>query len=63
LPKPPNTQWADEVSETFRSYFTIIAEAKTVSIESVLVDRSEYVASVATVLRVEEAADEIETQP
>lgn len=50
LPKPPSKAWADKTSEQFRKYFTTISEAKSAFIESVLKDKFEHVANVATVL-------------
>lgn len=50
LPKPPSKAWADKISEQFRKYFTTISEAKSTFIESVLKDKFEHVANVATLL-------------
>jgi type I restriction enzyme M protein len=50
LPKPPSKAWADKTSAEFRKYFTTISEAKSLFIESVLKDKFEHVANVATVL-------------
>jgi type I restriction enzyme M protein len=57
LPKPKSKAWADKISEPFRKYFTTIAHAKNSFIESVLSDRFEHVANVATILPVEEAEE------
>jgi len=58
LPKPKDREWVAKVSESFRSYFTTIAAAKTAFIESVQKDRFEHVANVATVLRLAEESIE-----
>ena len=55
LPKPPNKEWADKISEQFRIYFTTVSNAKSAFIESVLRDRFEHVANVATI---EHSADD-----
>lgn len=50
LPRPKNKVWADKTSEPFRKYFTAISRAKSAFIESVLADRFDHVANVATVV-------------
>src|SRR5207249_4627871 len=50
LPKPKNKVWADKTSEQFRKYFTTISKAKSTFIKSVLNDKFEHVANVATVV-------------
>jgi type I restriction enzyme M protein len=49
LPKPPNREWANKTSEPFRTYFKTISEAQATFIKSVLGDKFEHVANVATV--------------
>ena len=45
IPKPPNSSWARQASDAFRSYFTAIAEAKQVFVENLKEGRFEYVAN------------------
>lgn len=52
LPKPPDRNWADRVSERFRQYFLTTSEARTAFIDAVTNDRFKHVANVATVLPV-----------
>lgn len=47
-----NEEWAERVSENFRTYFTTLAEAKGKFIDSVQKDKFEHVANVATMLPV-----------
>lgn len=58
LPKSTSKAWADKTSEPFRKYFTTISEAKSTFIESVLKDKFEHVANVATVLPAPSEEDE-----
>lgn len=50
LPKPKSKAWANKTSEQFKKYFTTISVAKSQFIESVVNDKFEHVANVATVV-------------
>ena len=49
LPKPISPEWADEVSRPFREYFTTLASAKDVFVESINADDFDYIASITPV--------------
>lgn len=48
MPNPPSVEWAQEKSQTFRDYFTTIAEAKQRFSAGIAADPFEHIASVAS---------------
>jgi len=48
IPKPPNKPWAQNVSQSFREYFTTIASAREKFKASVASDLFVYVASASS---------------
>lgn len=60
IPLPKSKQWANEVSQAFRDYFTTIATARTAFIASVTKSKFEYVANVLATVPVTQAVAEAE---
>jgi type I restriction enzyme M protein len=57
LPLPPNKDWADEKSGSFRTYFSTIAKAKESFLKSIGSDERDYIASVTALTSSDESEE------